>query len=240
MTTTTSFNSLANGIVIWGSIILIFSAIFKFCVKYLPLPFIKTARYAHTTSTSTVRCIFTLDTRIGCPNGYCYLPMITLNRQNKMCQRFGPFPTIRQLLTVPKTYRTNRRGTLDFISDGLLHFSEDAYGDNVWRILDYAFTQNDVITSRIYTTLDSPFPDGFRYLQLIHPNYQNSIGMIYGPNPSITLFNTTPAYCRITMRGIMTEWKPNTLRFVYQRGGIDAWHQVYVWAERNPDARIGM
>lgn len=240
MTTTTSFNILAICILIWGGIIIIIFAIFKTCIDYFPLPFIKTSRHAHTTSTRTVRCIITLDTRIGCPTGYCYLPMIILSMQHKMRQRLGPFPTIRQLLAVPKTYRTKRRGTLDFVSDGVFHFSESACGDYIWEILDYAFTQNDLITSRIYTTLDSSFPVGFRYLQLISPNYREHIGRIYGPNPSIILFNTTPANFRINTRGIIAERKPNSLRFVYQRGGIDAWHQVYVWAEQKPDTRIGM
>lgn len=237
---TTTFNTLAFCIVIWGSLILIIFTILKFCINYLPSSIIKSTRHAQTTSTCIACCIISLDTRIGCPTGYCYLPMITLAMQGKYYRHFGPFPTIRQLLTVPKTYRTKRRGTLDFISDGLLHFSESAYGDNIWQILDYAFTQNDIITSRIYTTLDSPFPVGFRYLQLIHPDHHHYIGRIYGPNPSISLLNTTPANCRITIRGIITEQKPNLLRFVYQRGGIEAWYQVFAWAQRNPNARIGM
>lgn len=238
--TTTTFNTLAICILAWGSVILIIFTILKICISYLPFSIIKSTHHAQAPSTHIIRCIITLDTRIGCPTGYCYLPMITLGMQDKMRQRFGPFPTIRQLITVPKTYRTNRRGTLDFISEGLLHFSENAEGDNIWKILDYAFTQNDVITSRIYTTLDSPFPVGFRYLQLIHPDHHQSIGRIYGPNPFIWLLNTTPTNCRITTRGIIAERKPNLLRFVYQKGGIDAWHQVYVWAEKNPNARIGM
>ena len=238
-TMTTTLDTLALCTLIWGGILLTILTISYIHITYLPPLDTINAHHRQQTSIHTVHLI-TLDARIGCPTGYCYLPMIIRSKQTQICQRFGPFPTIRQLLTIPKSSRTHRRGTLEFIADGLLHFTEDARGDYIWKILEYAGTQNAIITSRIYTKLDCPFPDGFRYLQLIHPNHQLFVGRSYGPNPSILLLNITPSNYRASVRGTICESKPNSLRFIYDRGGIDVWHQVCIWARRNPDATIGM
>jgi hypothetical protein len=232
--TATPLTVILNG----GSVMLtIFIVLCIFIGSFLLLA---VRRIHHDNSKQTAHFI-TLDTRIGCPTGYCYLSMITRGRQYHMCQRLGPFPTIRELLTVPKSYRTKtRRGTLEFIADGVLHFEEDVNGENIWMILEYAATHNDIITNRVYTKLDSSFPIGFRYLQLIHPDHRQFISAIYGRNPFITLLNSTPANCRAPARGVILEQEENSLRFVYAKGGIDAWHQVFVWSQGKPEARIGM
>jgi hypothetical protein len=107
-------------------------------------------------------------------------------------------------------------------------------------ILEYTTTHNDIITNRVYTKLDSSFPIGFRYLQLIHPDHRQFISAIYGRNPFITLLNSTPANCRAPACGVILEQEENSLRFVYAKGGIDTWHQVFVWSQGKPEARIGM
>jgi len=77
-----------------------------------------------------------LDTRVGCPNGICYLTMFEKRYQPLMLIRLGHFPTIIALATIPKSYRRKVKGKLTFIEDGVAHFEKDKNERLAWEIVD--------------------------------------------------------------------------------------------------------
>src|SRR6266849_5109374 len=84
--------------------------------------------------------LITLDARIGCSNGYCYLQMFKMGYHDHIRNILGPYPTIRTLLAIPPSYCTKRRGVMEFVRDRFAHYEEEKHGDLVWELLDYAFT----------------------------------------------------------------------------------------------------
>jgi hypothetical protein len=77
-----------------------------------------------------------LDTRVGCPNGLCYLHMFRSTHHSRIINQLGHFPSIYKILTVAKTYRKKARGTIEIIGDGVAHFEPDPNGTLVWEILN--------------------------------------------------------------------------------------------------------
>jgi hypothetical protein len=129
---------------------------------------------------------------------------------------------------------------MEFVTDQFAHYEVEKHGDLVWELLEYAFTNIDEVSNSIYTRIANPFPDGYLYLQLILPGAFPLVGPFFGPNPLITDFASTPAFCRLDIHGYIWEPAPNSLRFNHIRMGCDGWRQVAQWAEERPEARIGM
>jgi hypothetical protein len=77
------------------------------------------------------------DTRVGCPDGLCYLPMFIQSCYTQITYRLGHFPSILALTTIPKSYRRKARGKLEIIGDGIAHFEPDRSASSFYDVLDF-------------------------------------------------------------------------------------------------------
>jgi hypothetical protein len=235
----TILDPLTIAFVVFGCIGLIILAVIYFLLSRCLYQDTRRTRRTRILTAHTLHLI-TLDTRIGCSDGYCYLQMFKTGYHDHICNILGPYPTIRTLLAIPPSYRTKRRGVMEFVRDKFAHYQEDKHGDLVWELLDYALTKIDEVGNSTYTRIANPFPNGYLYLRLIHPGARPLVELFFGPNPLITDFASTPEFCRLDIRGCIWEPAPNSLRFNHVRTGCDGWKQVAQWAEERPEARIGM
>jgi len=64
------------------------------------------------------------DTRVGCSNGLCYLPMFLTKYHHHIMPELGHFPTIIALSNVSSSYRRKIKGKLVLIEDGVAHFEK--------------------------------------------------------------------------------------------------------------------
>ena len=232
---TAAFDPLTIFVITWGSIILAIFAILYFLITHC---LYQERHRPHHLTPHTIHLI-TLNTCIGCSDGYCYLDMFRPMYQAQICTRLGAYPTILDLLSIPTSWRTVRRGSLEFMSTNLWHYEQGGGGEKVWEILESTFLYRNEIAHSIRTILDSPLPDGYRYLHFILPSYHQAIASIYGPNPSIAVLNSTPTHCRTPARGDIREVEANLLQYVYH-SKMDAWYMVQLWSEMRPGARIGI
>jgi hypothetical protein len=86
------------------------------------------------------------DTRVGCSNGLCYLPMFKRTFHDRIVTRIGHFPSILALTTIPKAYRTKAKGSIDLMGDGVAHFEPNVRdGGFVWDILEEMMSYESLI-----------------------------------------------------------------------------------------------
>jgi hypothetical protein len=97
---------------------------------------IRLITYCQTPTVDDSQPNFELNTRIGCPDGLCYLPMFQYRYYDIMLERLGHFPSIHALGTAPKSYRRKAKGSLQLVKDNIAHFEEDKKGGQVWEIVE--------------------------------------------------------------------------------------------------------
>ena len=233
---TTTFDPLTIFVITWGSIILtIFAILYILIIRCLN----QERPHPHHLTPHTMHLI-TLNTRIGCSDGYCYLRMFRPRHYNTLRSFLGAFPTIGTLLAVPPIYRSDQRGTLIFFGNTLIHYKPDPHGAVVWGMLEYALLNIDIIARRQITRISSNPPRGFSYLKLFKLEWRTHIGGLLGLNPLIWLVLGLDMSYRLDVGGVIWEVEEGVWGFVHMEGYGNGWEQLRLIAERSPEDRIGM
>jgi hypothetical protein len=140
--------------------------------------------------------------------------MFDMRHQDCIFTHLGYFPTIIAIASVPKSFRRKVKGKLEFIGDGVAHFEQSIGEGLVWEIVEGLVGRNEWVGSSELRKVSSMPPEGYHYLELFLPEWQNTILQCLGPNPtfkqSLTLMqatehNSLEFYGR--RRRISTVWK---------------------------------
>lgn len=180
-----------------------------------------------------------LNTRIGCPDGLCYLPMFSRNIHLRLINQLGHFPTILSLTAFPRSYRLKAKGMLNIIGDGVAHFEQDKNGGLVWEIMDNMMSRFDLIGSRQLRILSFTPPEGYSYLELFVSDRRNEILMNLGPKPLLQTVVNINSNHRSEVEGVIFEKEPNIICFFKGFIKENVWGQVMMWNDNRPGAKIG-
>jgi hypothetical protein len=165
------------------------------------------------------------NTRIGCLNGLCYLPMFATRDHPRMIARLGHFPTIIALASIPSSHRRKIKGKLVLIEDGVAHFEKDKDERLVWEVIDEFVCRLDLIGSREVRVVSSQPPEGYRYSELFHSNYRNDIIRLLGPYPHLQDVVNIDVQYRTEFVGVL--WQKWTDKYVLEKEmDIDVWAQL--------------
>ena len=177
-----------------------------------------------------------LDTRIGCGDGLCYLPMFQTTYHVRVISELGHFPTIVALAGIAKSYRRKIKGKLTLIEDGVAHFEQDKNERLVWEVVEELVGHLDFIESRQVRVVSSRPPEGYRYLELFLPEHRNFILRLLGSFPSLqSVVNINTEY-RMGFIGVL--WQKERDRYVLEKElDMDVWVQIGKCIIR-PEARI--
>jgi len=177
------------------------------------------------------------DTRVGCPNGLCYLPMFLTKYHHRIMPELGHFPTIIALSSVPSSYRRRIKGKLVLIEDGVAHFEKHKDEKLVWEVVNEIVGRSEFFTgSRQMTIVSFQPPEGYRYSELFHSNYRNDIIRLLGPFPRLQDVVNVDAQYRTEFVGVL--WQKWTDKYVLEKDrDMDVWGQLGRCVIR-PDAMI--
>jgi len=166
-----------------------------------------------------------LDTRVGCPNGICYLAMFEKRYQPLLLRQLGHFPTIIALASVAKSYRRKVKGTLTFIEDGVAHFEKDKKERLAWEVVDQVVGRLDWIGSREMRIISSQPPEGYRYSELFRRDHRNNIMHQLGPFPRLQAVVDINEEYRMEFIGVL--WQKWTDKYVLEKElEMDVWAQL--------------
>jgi hypothetical protein len=178
------------------------------------------------------------DTRVGCPDGLCYLQLFKKRYHSRIIENIGHFPSIMALSAVAKSYRRNAKGTLTLIGDGLAHYEPVVSGGLAWDIVGDVMTRFDLIGGRQLSRLSFKPPEGYSYIELFVSTKRDEILKVVGPYPSLqTVINVDSTY-RSNVKGFL--WKRDG-GFVQMVGGfieVYAWDEVIELDSRRPGSRF--
>ena len=180
-----------------------------------------------------------LDTRIGCPDGLCYLPMFSCTIHLWLINELGHFPTILALTTFPHLYWLKAKGVLNIIGDGVAHFEPDKNGGLVWEIMDNMMSRFHLIGSRQLKILSFTPPEGYSYLAPFVSDRCNDIPRNLGPNPLLqTVVNINSNYWS-EVEGVIWKKEPNILCVFKGFIKKNVLGQVMMWDDYWPGVNIG-
>ena len=166
-----------------------------------------------------------LDTRVGCPNGLCYLQMFQTRYCDRILAELGHFPTIIALASIAKSYRRKVKGTLTFIEDGVAHFEKDKNERLAWEVVDQVVGRLDWIGSREMRIISSQPPEGYRYSELFHRDHRNDIMHQLGPFPRLQAVVDINEEYRMEFIGVL--WQKWTDKYVLEKElDMDVWAQL--------------
>jgi hypothetical protein len=156
------------------------------------------------------------ETRVGCPDGLCYLPLFKTRYHLRITEQIGHFPSILALSAVPTSYRRKAKGTLTIIRDGLAHYEPAVSGGLAWDIVGEVMTRFDLIGGRQLSRLSFKLPEGYSY-QLFVPTVRNEILKIVGPHPFLqTIINQFNLSLQRQGISLGEEWGIYTDRWGFQ------------------------
>ena len=177
-----------------------------------------------------------LDTRVGCPDGICYLQMFEMRHKDRILARLGYFPMIIAIASVPKSFRRKIKGRLEFIGDGVAHFEQSIGEELVWDIVEGLVGRNLWVGSSELRKVSSMPPEGYRYLELFLPEWRNMILQLFGPNPLLQAVADAHASYRTQFFGVL--WQKETDKYSLEMElNMDVWEQLGR-CEIGPEARI--
>jgi hypothetical protein len=175
-------------------------------------------------------------TRVGCPDGLCYLTLFHTAHRPQIVQRLGHFPSILALTSVAKSYRSKARGSLQIIGDGVAHLKLDKEEGFAWEILDNVVARLEFIGGREISTISFCPPKGYGYVQLFTPSERGDL-LKLGPTPSLqTIIDIDPAH-RIYVKGFLWGMGMGVLEVEVSVKGVDVWKLVVEKASE-PGLRI--
>ena len=180
------------------------------------------------------------ETRVGCPDGLCYLDMFTERSHKLITRKLGHFPSILALSTISKLYRKKMaRGKLELIGDGMAHYESDITGELVWEIVEKLTLPLDLIGGRNLVKVSSKPPQGYSYIQLFDPLYHNDILQFLCSNPTIQdLFSINTNY-HLDLRGFLWNLGDNDCRIVIcEMMTKSIWEEIGANLASYPEARI--
>ena len=179
------------------------------------------------------------DTRVGCPDGLCYLHMFMSRYHDLITRRLGHFPSILALSTVSKSYRRNHaRGKLELIGDGLAHYEPNLSGDLVWEIVEKLTIPLDLIGGRNLVKISSKPPKGYGYIELFNPLNRNDILQILGSNPHLQDLISINSDYRLDLKGFLWNVGDNNYRIIVSEVQESLWEEIGSKVEGNLEARI--
>lgn len=165
-----------------------------------------------------------LETRVGCGDGTCYLPMFARRYKDRVFKRLGYFPSIIALASVSKTYRKRVRGRLELIGDGMAHFERSNNERPVWDVVEELVGKIGWVGTNELRIVSSVPPEGYRYIQLFLPEWRNFI-LLLGPNPRLQAIIDIDASYRTQFIGVL--WKKETDRYCLEKVlYMDVWGQL--------------
>ena len=166
-----------------------------------------------------------LDTRVGCPNGLCYLPMFETRYHDRILAELGHFPTIIALASIAKSYRRKVKGKLTLIGDGVAHLERDKKERMVWEIVEGLIGRLEFIGSREMRVFSSTPPEGYHYLELFLPECRNLVLQLLGPFPPLQAVVRINVEYRTEFIGVL--WQKETDRYVLEKElNVDVWAQL--------------
>jgi hypothetical protein len=176
------------------------------------------------------------DTRVGCSNGLCYLPMFATKHRDRMVAQLGHFPTIIALASIATSYRRKIKGKLTLIEDGVAHFEKDRNERLVWEVVDELICRLDFIGSGEVRIISSRPPEGYRYTELFLPEHRNDIMCQIGQFPHLqAIVDIKAEYC---MEFIGVLWQKERDKYVLEKErDMDVWAQLGK-CEIRPEATI--
>jgi hypothetical protein len=166
-----------------------------------------------------------LETRVGCPDGICYLQMFDMRHQDRIFTYLGYFPTIIAIASVPKSFRRKVKGKLEFIGDGVAHFEQSIGEGLVWDIVEGLVGRNEWVGGSELCKVSSVPPEGYRYLVLFLPEWRNTILQCLGPNPLLQTIIDIDAGYRTQFFGVL--WQKETDKYSLEMElNMDVWEQL--------------
>jgi len=179
-----------------------------------------------------------LDTRVGCPDGLCYLKMFRSLYHDRITKRLGHYPSIIALLAIPKIYRRKTRGKFKIIGDGLAHFEPDQNGALVWEMLEKLMMRFDLIGDQTHRRVSDRPPEGYGYITLFNPSNRNDILTTLSSSPRLQeILNINSDY-RLELKGFLIETGENTCKVVLGDVEMNVWEVIMLWVNLLPEARI--
>ena len=180
------------------------------------------------------------DTRVGCSNGLCYLPLFKRSYHDHIVTHIGYFPSILALTTIPKVYRTKAKGSLELIGDNIAHFEPNVRdGGFVWDIVEEMMSHFDLIGARGLERISLNPPEGYSYLALFIPTRRNVLNAILGPNPLLQVVIDIDLADCLEIEGFLWEKEEGLLKLIEGDVQMNAWERIIAWNDYQPGIMIG-
>ena len=192
---------------------------------------------------ANVHEFITPETRLGCPDGLCYLKLFKMGAREDVKDLLGHFPSILMIASIPVAKRKQTaQGTIEFVTQNIAHYEHTVPGDNVWKKIDKIIADSAMMTrlsNRTYTQFLSSPPTGYKYAIMFKVKYRSRVMEILGAGPMLQELYSYNRTMRHQERGRLLQTVDGSLKICDIRHyNPHLWQQVDRLAPHHPNVRV--